>query len=143
MASESAVVGWSPGAPSSLRPLPNTTTGSDANDEAPPYYVPEAADDPTSNRYPRTWMSSSSDGGCGERVRATAEWIDNKCCCGCTPTQRANEACAIIRAGERVRRGYRADWAETVSERVESAPSDHIIQVGSCPRLLLETRLVQ
>ncbi|BEI98598.1 hypothetical protein CcaverHIS631_0308970 [Cutaneotrichosporon cavernicola] len=53
MASESAVGGWTPGG-SSLRPLPKTIAS------PPPYYVPEAANDPTSNRYPRTSIDSGS-----------------------------------------------------------------------------------
>ncbi|BEI83036.1 hypothetical protein CcaverHIS002_0309040 [Cutaneotrichosporon cavernicola] len=60
MASESAVGGWTPGG-SSLRPLPKTIASPvSTQDTAPPYYVPEAANDPTSNRYPRTSIDSGS-----------------------------------------------------------------------------------
>ncbi|CAK9780801.1 hypothetical protein CC85DRAFT_305562 [Cutaneotrichosporon oleaginosum] len=98
MAAESAVGGWTPGGGSSLRPLPNTIPSqTQADTGAPPYYVPEAANDPTSNRYPRTSMhSDDSSGGCGDCMRTTAEWIDDRCCCGCSPTQRSNELCAYV-----------------------------------------------
>ncbi len=62
----------------------------------PPYYVPAAADDPTSNRYPHTSMHSGDSDGCGDRVRAAAEWIDNRICCGCEGTQRTNELCSYV-----------------------------------------------
>lgn len=69
-----------------------------ARSPQPPYYVPTASDDPTSNRYPRAAMSPTEPpSAASDFAVRVGDWCDDHCCSCCG--WRCNEACSYACVG--------------------------------------------